>query len=385
MSRDGQRTWCMKNCGRQHLMGEKLMKRTRCLMGASALMSLGFANAVSAHTLSGAPPFPIHHAVRLILPPSHAGGLAFNKSLTGLLTKGGLVNERQSLLLSFGSGPGSLATKSFNQLYRTIVENGVKAGKASVPTFGGGTLSGGTIQGDLYVLNQNGVPGQYLNSGEFTATVGTNVPANFATNGETQIGFSTLTPNFQDSLTFSSQVTSSLVTSHSGGTVIGGFIPSGSGSQRAFANLLKGLTERSVSLGRQIGLSEPNSLFPGGTVSGGLFIGTAYRNSIGSSTFIANSFGNNTTATHSPLYVFAFGNNPLNNPAGFDTIVNISASQGYVLFANGLNKTITNGQVLFPLVGVGANSGSVLTIGSNPANNGTLGSVINNLSSFLFF
>jgi hypothetical protein len=358
------------------------MNRKRRLIGALALMSLGFANAVNAHTLSGAPSFPIHHAVRLILPPSHAGSLAFNKSLASLLTKDGLVTERQSLLLSFGSGPGSLATKSFNQLYRTIVENGVKAGKASVSA--GGTLSGGTIQGNLYVLNQNGVPGQYLNLGEFTGTVGTNVPANFDSNGFSQIGANTLTPNFQDSLTFSSQVTSSSITSHSGGTVIGSFIPSGSGSQRAFANLLKGLTERSVSLGRQIGLSEQTS-FTGGTVSGGLFIGTAYRNSLGNSTYIANSFGNFTGATNSPLYFFAFGNNPLNNPAGIFSLVNISASQaGYVLFANGVSKTITNGQVLFPLV-AGATSGSVLTIGSNPANNGTLGSVINNLSSFLFF
>jgi hypothetical protein len=369
------------------LWGEPLMKPTKRLMSVLALMSLGFVNAVYAHSLSGAPAFPIHHAAHFILPASHAHVLVFNKSLTGLLTKGGLVNGRQSLLLSFGSGPGSLATKSFNQFYRTIVENGVKAGKATVPavTFGGGSVSGGTIQGDLYVLNQSGVPGQYLNVGEFTGTVGTNVPANFSTNGFTQIGANTLTPNFQDSLTFSSQVTSSSVTSHTGGTVIGGFIPSGSGSQRAFANLINGLTGRSVFLGRQIGLSEQPPPFAGGTVSGGLFVGTAYRNTLGSSTFIANSFGNLSTATNSPLYVFAFGNNPLNNPSGIANLVNISPSQaGYVLFANGLNKTITNGQILIPLAG-GARSGSVLTSGSNPANNGTLGSVLNNLSSFLFF
>ena len=122
-------------------------------------------------------------------------------------------------------------------------------------------------------------------------------------------------------------------------------------------------------------------------ITGGIFYGTAYRNSAGDPTYIASSFGvQNPLFNPSPLYIFAFGNNPLNNPAGFRQILELPTANSTISFANGLTKTISSGQILYPMVGVGiSENGSLLTFGANPANNNMLDSVITNLNSFLFF
>jgi len=160
----------------------------------------------------------------------------------------------------------------------------------------------------------------------------------------------------------------------------------GSGAQRDFASLFSGISVRSVGLGQKIGVSQQlTSLQPlsGGSVEGGLFVGTAYRNTLGSATYTSNTFRGILGPSNSPLYVFAFGNTPLNNPTY--TIVTIPNQSSYVLFGNGLRETITNGQILFPIIHGSQQNGSVLTFGSNPANNGTIGGILSKPSSFLFF
>src|SRR5262249_17777196 len=108
-------------------------------------------------------------------------------------------------------GPGSLTTRQTAALIKQIVQNGVNAGASSVqvtvstPPFTGGTITGGQIQSDLYVVNPNGSSPSFQNVGEFTATVGTNVPANINTSNTTLAGANISTPGFENKLTIIGQ------------------------------------------------------------------------------------------------------------------------------------------------------------------------------------
>jgi len=268
------------------------------------------------------------------------------------------------------------------------VANGVRVGKISVPpaqVSNTGSVTGGTLQGTFYVQEPNS--NQYFNTGEFTATVGTDTSASFDTNNTSALGASSLTPGFQNSLTFVSSVILPPISSHSG---VIGISPSIfslrglSGSQRALANAVSHLTARSVSLGQQIGLAERLNTLPSSSTTinllGGTFTGTIYRNTLGSPSYFANNQVFNSTTD-----LFAFGNSPLNT-ANLNSTITINNPTNYLVYSTGVSKAITDGQILFPMFGISQRNGAVFTMGSNPANNLPAGSgPLSSLSSFLFF
>jgi len=274
-----------------------------------------------------------------------------------------------------------------------VVENGIKAGESQVTVttapFTGGNAIGGQLQGTFYIFEPPPF-NSYQNIGEFTATVGTNVQANFNTFATAFPGATTLTPGFQNTLTFAPPaVTGNVINTHGagdGGVPISLLLGKASGSQRAFFSELSGLTAHSVSLGQQIGINRAiasASPFSGGALSGGIFFGTVYRNSLGNPTFISYTFN---TAPPSAIYAFAFGNNPFNNPAPGFPLITIPPAPSMITFANGLTKTITSGQILFPMFSTTPfQNGSVLTFGANPANSSIVNSILTNTNSFLFF
>jgi hypothetical protein len=328
----------------------------------ACLASVSLIRAADAHApFTG---FPVHHAsffltkhlvshvaphTHFFFTASHSGvtGFNFGKPLQQLLTKGGLTSLHPPLVPFSG------------KLYQQFVANAIAAGRAS-SAFTGGVVTGGTLQGDLYQTSF--IPGQFQNLGEFTGTVGVNLPATFNTSFSSLLGNNSLTPGFQNSLNFAS----------SGGGV-------NPGAQFAGFGMFSGTWRHSFLFGQQLGASQA---FSGGAVTGGLFMGTAYRNTLGSSVYSSSSFA---VIPGSASYVFAFGNSPLNNPAGMGSSVSISNQPSFVLFGNGLNKTVTNGQILYPMINPGNHNGSVLTMAGNPANTGVLNQTLSNLSSFLFF
>jgi len=322
---------------------------------------------------------------------SHAQSLLLNKSLTSLLDKHGLTNFF-ALNRSF-LGPGSLCFKTYSQFERNLVINGVKLGQSTVqlPAItNGGTITGGTLQGTLFI---NLGSGRWGNEGEFTGTLGQNIPATFDVNanlGNPLYGLGNTTPGFQNTINLQNTPTILVKSKGTGAGVP--FITGRSGSARAFDSLVTGLTGKSINLGQQLALAKAISgpVLPSSVLSG-FISGTAYRNSLGSSAFVASrlyTFSNT-------QYVFVFGNNPLNNPIPRNTTQLFTPSANTITFANGVTEPLTNGQILFPEFG--ALGGSVypppftnqnaifFTFGSNPANNGTIGSVLSNLNSYLFF
>jgi hypothetical protein len=257
------------------------------------------------------------------------------------------------------------------------VKNNVKAGEAygaSQSSGIGGVVTGGQLEGNYYVANT--IPG-YDNTGEFTGTVGTIVPANFQTNGTTLIGPYALTPNFQNILTFAS---SGSITKSVGGIGLSygtvAIFSKISGAQRAALSHVINLSGKSFAAGEQ--LAKPMQI--NSPITGGLFVGTLYRNNMNSSPFVSYA-----TANANANYAFAFGNNPSNNPAAALPLT-LSNQSSYITFANGQTKTISSGQIVFPMVNsYGLQSGSVFTFGSNPANSSTLNQTLTNLTSFIDF
>jgi hypothetical protein len=241
-------------------------------------------------------------------------------------------------------GPGSLATRHVAGLIRSVVENGVKTGEGQVQTSistVGGNVVGGQLQGDLYVVSPDDLIPFYQNAGEFTGTIGTNPEANVPTAGLTFLGADTLTPGFQNTISFVPLQVGNAHGSGGGGVSIGLLLSKAPGSERFFLSQLFSLSAHSVSLGQQIGLSRAL----GTGITGGVLYGTAYRNSGDSPIYEASSFGvQNPLFNPSPLYIFAFGNNPLNNPTGFRQILELPTENSSITFANGLTKTINNGK-----------------------------------------
>jgi hypothetical protein len=368
--------------------------------------------------LSGGGAVWAHPAVDLIV-SSHGRALALARTFTphvsthaaisAFLAKGTTaLFSSQSLTrhtpLSFNPsllGPGSLATKQAAATIKLVVANGIAAGEnlgasrvqVSPLTPIGGNVVSGQLEGDLYVRLSGGAP-IYINTGEFNGTVGSNIAATIPTSNSFALGTSSLNPAYQNNLTFPTQsATYTIVNSKgpSSGGVGPGILPSlATGSQRRFLFGLASLTAKSVGVGAQIGLTRALAdvsrlpTFSGGAVAGGIFYGTAYRNSLFSSTYVSSPF---TIFNGPPSYVFAFGNNPLNNPAARLQPVYLPTEGSSLSFANGLDLNITNGQILFPNVSFlnFLRNGSVLTFGSNPANNGLSNNVLSNLSSFIFF
>jgi hypothetical protein len=334
------------------------------------LASLFCVNAADAHSV--APFFPVQHAFlkplaghalkpfaghaglfaahsRAFFPASHAIGKSFDftKPLGSTLTRSGLASIHPSLFLKTGGKP-------FTQL----VSNAFNSGRMSA----GGSVSG-MLQGDLYVVNPTSPLPSFFNLGEYTGTIGTNLAATFPTSGVTLFGANSLTPGFQNTINFSAP------------SVGQQFLGFGRGS---------GIWRKAFELGQKSGLSTVSN--SGSGVAGGLFVGGSYRNTFGSSTFTASTY-NTFTSNPSNMYVFAFGNNPLNNPGAQGSFPTLIGQVPYVQFNSGLKQTISNGQILFPTVTGGGvfQNGTFFTMGSNPASSAPLGSVLHNLNSFLFF
>ena len=164
----------------------------------------------------------------------------------------------------------------------------------------------------------------------------------------------------------------------------------GSATQRGFLSFGFNLSGSAFHTGQQVGINKalaapPPAGFSGGAVTGGIFFGTAYKNDFGNPTFISYT-SLNVVGHSSPLYVFAFGNNPLNNPSGSITVT-IPTGNSVVNFANGTSKTVQSGQILLPMVSSFSrtNYTVLFTMGSNPSNSGVLDVATSNLSSFLNF
>jgi hypothetical protein len=312
------------------------------------LTYLFFANAARAH--APIQTLPIHHATIFLTKSlvSRVGahsthGFFFFHSSNSLATQTAIANSLHGLL---------------NKPLSQFIHSAIIAGQAT--GFTGGAVTSGVLQGTLYIPIPFGPPPPpfYLNAGEYTATVGTNIPANFVTSNASPAGSNSRTPNFQNSLNFA---------------------PPSAGGQFAGPGRFSGTWRHSFLLGQKLGAPGP--------VTGGLFVGTAYRNSLGSSTYTSSTFNFLFPSVPSASYIFAFGNNPLNNPAGLNTSLFIPNQASYVQFANGL-RNVTNGQILYPMFSQlppGFQNGSVLTIAGNPANTGIVNRTLSNLSSFLFF
>jgi len=372
----------------------------------SCVLSAGVA--VSAHPAIGL--IVSSHGRALTLAKSFAPHVATHAAVSAFLAKGSTsLFSSQSLrhlsVLNFNqslSGPGSIATKQAAATIKLVVANGLAAGEirgasqvqvSSLTPVGGNVVSG-QLEGDLYVLLSKGRVPIYINTGEFNGAVGSNIAATFPTRDIFAVGTTSLNPAYQNSLTFPTQSATYTIVNSKGPSYSGvgpGFLPFlATGSQRRLLFSLADLTGRSVGAGTQLGLTRALAdasklpTFSGGAVSSGIFYGTAYRNSLFSSTYVSSPF---TIFNEPPSYVFAFGNNPLNNPAERLQIVRLPTEGSSISFANGLDLNITNGQILYPNISFlnFIRNGSVLTFGSNPANNGQANRVLSNLSSFIFF
>jgi hypothetical protein len=367
----------------QFNMDKRTVRLFGFLFGALTWI-ISIANPALAHLVftGTAPVLPIHHATLLLagrpffkpalLP--HAGR---NAALTALLTRGSSrvfftnsINHHSAINLNaLLPGPGSLATRNVNALFRSIVENGVKAGEIVPP--GGGIVTGGQLQGTLYTVYGPSLT-LYANGGAFTAAVGAPLGPGF-----TPTLVSSLTPGFQNSLTFAPSAPIKVPGQRGGvgGIPIGVLLSRGSSSQRAFNSELFSLSSRSISLGRELG----------SPISGGIFYGTLYVRILGGSNFISPGIAIGALGpVLSSRYVFAFGNNPLNNPGLLRSLINIPTAPSMITFANGSTFTISSGQlnlpILTPLI-----PGTFMTSGANPANIGTIGNILTNLNSFVFF
>lgn len=363
-------------------------------LALSVLVALSIGRGVSAHSLAGPSILPTKHAVslttKLLVPhviASHAQSLVLSRSLTSLLDKHGLTSFF-ALNRSF-LGPGSLGFKTYSQFERNLVINGVKLGQSTVQIpANGGTITGGTLQGTLYI-NLGG--NDWGNEGEFTGTLGQNIPATFDVNANLAnplFGVANTTPGFQNTINLQSNP--SIVVKSKGIGVGVPFITGRSGSARAFDNLVTGLTGRSINLGQQLGLLKAAPGVLPSSVLSGFISGTAYRNTLGSSAFVASRL----YTLSNTQYVFAFGNNPLNLPGLRNGNQLFTPSANTITFANGVTEPLTSGQILFPEFGglfpafpppLTNQNAIFFTFGSNPANNGTLGSVLSNLNSYLLF
>jgi hypothetical protein len=373
-------------------------KRLKQLLFCSSYMLVA-GNSASGHAL----PFPklsIHHA--MIPHAGFAAPLLTKGSLSLLLPKSA---DRIAILQMNATiaGPGSLATRHVEAVIKTIVANGVKNGETlgksqvqfSSPGTNGGTVISGQLQGDVYYVSTTGSIPQYDNAREYAGTVGTIVPANFNTNNSFTLGSLSINPSFQSFLNFPGSTPVATVTGTPGSGLGQSYLMTSllnrsSGAQRALLSDFFRLNGQSFSLGQKLGVSRalaspPPSGFSGGAITGGIFYGTAYKNSGGNPNFVSftslNIFGH-----YSPLYVFAFGNNPLNNPGGASPVT-IPTGNSVIYFANGTSETIKSGQILLPMVSSFSNTNYTVlfTMGANPSNNNTLDAVTTNLSSFLLF
>jgi hypothetical protein len=365
-------------------------------------------SAVLSHSL--APTLPVHSTTSLLPKPirnlvaPHSGGALLTKDSLSVL--GGPQSAKSiehteeadfNLLLP---GPGSLATRHVRALINAVVENGIKVGEAqgaSQLLITSYNVVGGNLQGTLYLnnsLNINvgpaGATYSFGSFGSFNGTVGVIPDSN------TELGHITgtsPTPNFQNTLLLTPNFASIPIRPINLGLSVGLtpvlspeemiLLARAPGSQRGFLTKLYGLSAQSVLVGQQIGLknaiaalSKPVTF----TLQGGYLQGAIFEDIVPE--LSVNDFLN--TKGLLSQYVFAFGNNPLNNPSG--PAFTHPSPVSTIVLANGTSYTISSGQFVFPLFGGanGAQLGTLLTFGANPNNNTGVGGVVNP-TSFIHF
>ncbi len=312
----------------------KLWSLSVCLLFAPGV--------VSAHPAVGLSGSSHSYALTLIkaLAPHRSvhvdTAMLLTKSSTQLFAQRAFSSLPIARVGNVSSATSSLAMKQASAIIKMVVTRGFIAGvgrgasqvQVAPQSPIGGTVSG-QLQGDLYVLQGNGAVPLYVNSGEFKGVIGNNIAANFSTTDMHALGSNVLDPTYQNILTFPAQNVTYITVNSSKGISIGGvgpgFLPLlATGSQRRFLFGLAKLTASSVAVGTRVGFARALAdeakfpTFSGGSVSGGIFYGTAYRNSLSSSAYVSYPF---TLSHEPPSYVFAIGNNPLNNPGGiFQTV-----------------------------------------------------------------
>jgi hypothetical protein len=338
---------------------------------------------VLAHSLPPAhSAFVAKHAVTLIAPlakrlptplglHNHASFIALNagnhftqSQLSLLLGKGNNNLFRNTFASGFGSlgFPLSLSTRAALLQQRTIIEGALKAGMAA----GGGTPVGGQLQGDIYFFNGS----QYQNQGEYIATLTTapsTNPINFAFPGDP-----TTIPGFNNTISFA---TKTLSISKSG------FAPP---TQPLFSHL-SGSLRALLSQRQALAQSAFNSARPffGGSLSGGEFSGTYFATNV-NTPGMYQTFG---FKGPSPKFVFAFGSDPLNNPANAFGFINIPNPSSYIL-ASGFRHIITGGQIAVKIdfkTNIFGPFNGLFAIGNSPLNTGLVGSTTVNPAVFLHF
>jgi hypothetical protein len=275
---------------------------------------------------------------------------------------------------------GSTSTRAFLLEQKNIVSSSFLAGSNSVSASAliSAIPTGGQIEGDLYV--PGGGPNQYSNVGEY---VFSNVNFPFSSGLTFQSpGGSAFTPGFINSLSLSNTVfgaqtsTKLLSTTSVHGIVIRGL----TGSAARLQKELDGLSAKSFRLG-----ATANS-FSGGSLTGGEFYGQ-FWGGVGSA-IPALKF----EQTFTGPVLFAFGNNPLNNPAAVGAVVNISTATNYFEFGS-VMRSISSGQIRGTLI-IGTDPANpavgpfpaFFALGSSPLNTAnTLGIISNPAQFFTFF
>jgi len=309
----------------------------------------------------------------LLLLPSHSTalghvGILFGHKGTNLLNGPGLT--------------GSISSRTFQLQVKNAIFSSYAAGANSVSASAlrSAIPNTGQLEFDVY-LRSSGPGSPYINLGEYDFTNNNNLTFS---GGLTFIspGASSITPGFSNNLSFTSAVygasggNTGLVpvfqTAH--GVKLGGF----SGSEKANQSFFNSLAQKSFQLGA-------THAYVGGNILGGEFSGTFYTGAPpGPRQFVAN------VPIGTPNAILAFGNNPLNNPAGVLSMSNLMPSS-YLLLGNGVMRNLS----AFQIAGTLTPSGNLyddtfpffLAGGRSPLNTLDVvnGYVLNNPASFLNF
>jgi hypothetical protein len=264
----------------------------------------------------------------------------------------------------------SLSVRTVFNFYRQIVENGIAAGKSSVPQFSSGIVNNGGVVGALYdsltgsstygqIWGQNGI---FFSFGNNSLNIG----------GVAFGGLNPLPSSSADFFTFAGNSVSTVMKSGGGKVLVdpyGVFQDPVSGSARALYNLESSLTTKSIALGRS--LVKP---FTGGSIIGGEFSGTIY------------AYRGTPAYTPSYRFVFAFGNNALNASLKTQTTI-ITNPQNYIEFANGTIQTISSAELFTTAYIPVAHQAAIFAIGSNALNNFPNSTPVTpaNFTSYIYF
>jgi hypothetical protein len=320
-------------------------------------------------------PLPHHNIILTKLLP--AKSTASSKLLTSLLTK-----NRNSLSALFGPGMyGSLSTRTLLLEEKTIATSAFTSGQNSVTASAllKAIPNSGQIEGTLYTSFAN--TANYHDEGvyDFNNFGSFVVNPNFGFVSPSGAAF---TPGFVNSLSFtnttfgntsiSSNLSKTISVRPSAKTGPLGLTGSAARLQKEFDDLAQKSFNAGVSA----------SPFKGGTLAGGELTGTYYIENGSATKF--RSVGN---------FVFAFGNNSLNNPSNPGHLV-IGSSlplTNYITFASGVTKDISSAQISGMLIGTGGGASQhgafpfLFAIGNSPLNVGFHSTMVTSPSLFFTF